>query len=42
MWKRLNDWYNKTVPEDFTLNLLGTIFWAIVFGIVIGMIAIWG
>jgi len=42
MWKRFNDWWNKTVPEDFTLNLLGTIFWAIIIGVAFGMLMLWG
>jgi len=42
MWKRFNDWYNKTAPEDFTLNLLSTIFWAVIIGVAFGVIWLFG
>ena len=41
-WKKFNDWYNRTAPEDFTLNLLGAIFWAVVIGVGFGMVVLYG
>ena len=42
MWKRFNKWWNETVPEDFTLNLLGALLWAIIIGVAFGMVVIFG